>query len=161
MSDHEIFMDMALNYARFSKCVSMSVGCIAVNGRGRLISTGVNGTPAGFDNCCDVHADRGVAHSAWSDKFEIHAEMNCLLEMARSPITFSAVDFYVTHCPCSNCLKHMLGLNSHDAKVRRIIYNEVYYRTPIELLTEQKDTCKLFGVELISIQEAVANDSQR
>lgn len=160
MSKHQIFMDMALNYARFSKCVSMSVGCIAVNERGRIISTGVNGTPAGFDNCCDVHADRGAAHSAWSEKFEIHAEMNCILEMARSAVTFREVTFYATHCACPNCLKHMLAIITPDIKVKAIIYNEVYYRTPVELLTEQKDTCKLFGVELISIQEAVANDSQ-
>jgi dCMP deaminase len=138
----------------------MQVGVIAVNERGRIISTGVNGTPSGFPNCCDVHAKRGVEHSAWSEEFEIHGEMNTLLEMARSTVTFNEVTFYTTHCPCDNCLKHMLGLISPDTKVKRIIYNEVYYRTPIEKLTAQKKTCKLFHVELLSIQEIVANELQ-
>jgi dCMP deaminase len=156
-------MDNAISIARLSKCISMQVGCIAVNERGRIISTGVNGTVSGYKNCCDVHSGRGVEHSSWSEKFEIHAEMNCILEMARSSVTFQSLDLYVTHCPCSNCLKHIIGLRDTSSgaftmNIRNIIYNEVYYRTPIELLLEQKEYCKLFGVNLLSIDEVMKNN---
>ena len=59
MSPHQVFMNIALDLALLSKCVSMKVGVLAVNERGRIIATGVNGTPAGSPNCCDVHKERG------------------------------------------------------------------------------------------------------
>lgn len=161
VSKHQVFMDNALSIAQLSKCVSMQVGVVAVNERGRIIATGVNGTPANFKNCCDVHKERGAEHSAWSELYEIHAEMNTILELARGSATYQMLDFYTTHCPCSNCLKHMVGLHSPDSFVRSIIYNEVYYRTPLELLAQQKEFCLRFGVTLMSIQEAVSNDLKR
>ena len=151
-------MNTALDLAKLSKCVSMQVGVVAVNERGRIIATGVNGTPAGSPNCCDVHAERGPEHSAWSEEHEIHGEMNTIIEMARSSVTFKEITFYSTHCPCNNCLKHMLALTTPDAPVKRIIYNEVYYRTPVGQLTKQENTCKLLNVELLSIQEIVAHE---
>ncbi|MNN87477.1 hypothetical protein D3C81_2050370 [compost metagenome] len=54
----------------------------------------------------------------------------------------------------------MLGLNSPDTKVKRIIYNEVYYRTPAGQLPKQEASCKRLNVELLSIQEIVANELQ-
>lgn len=160
MSKHQVFMNMAIELAGLSKCVSMKVGVLAVNERGRTIATGVNGTSSGSPNCYDVHKERGPEHSAWSEEHEIHGEMNTIIEMARSSVTYKEVTFYSTHCPCNNCLKHMLALSTPDAPVKRIIYNEVYYRTPAGQLTNQKNTCNLLGVELLSIQEIVANELQ-
>lgn len=160
MNKHQVFMNMALDLALLSKCVSMQVGVLAVNERGRIIATGVNGTPSGAPNCCDVHKERGPEHSAWSEEHEIHGEMNTIIEMARSTVKYNEVTFYSTHCPCNNCLKHMLALTTPEAPVKRIIYNEVYYRTPAGQLPKQVNTCKLLNVELLSIQEIVANELQ-
>lgn len=152
---HDINMLKALAEAMQSKCSSMQVGCIAVNERGRTISTGVNGTPSGFVNCNEVFANRCAEHSAWSEKFEIHAEMNCILELTRSSISFKEITFYTTHSPCSNCCKHMIGLAwKGDVVVKSIIYNEVYYKTTEAELTELKNWCTLFSVKLLSIEEA-------
>lgn len=157
MSQHRVFTDVAKSIANLSKCVSMAVGCVAVNERGRIVSTGVNGTASGHVNCCDVHESRGDAHSAWSEQFEIHAEMNCILEMSRSTTRFNEVSFYVTHCPCSNCLKHMIGLIAQGvATVKRIVYNEIYYKTSAELLAQNKAYCNSFGVDLLSVEEIEA-----
>lgn len=157
MNKHQIYMDIALSIAKLSKCVSMQVGCIAVNERGRVVSTGINGTVSGHPNCCEIHSDRGPTHSEWSDKFELHAELNCILEMARSTSSFSRLDFYVTHCPCSNCLKHLLGLQAvGSVEIGNIIYNEVYYRSPPELIIEQVAYCRQFGVDLISLNSIIS-----
>lgn len=160
MNKHQVFMNMAINLADLSKCVSMKVGVLAINERGRTIATGVNGTSSGAPNCCDVHKERGPEHSAWSDEHEIHAEMNTIIEMARSTVTYNEVTFYSTHCPCNNCLKHMLALTTPEQPVKRIIYNEVYYRTPPGQLPKQIVSAKRVGVELLSIQEIVANELQ-
>jgi dCMP deaminase len=155
---HEIFMDNALSIARLSKCISMQVGCIFVNERGRIVSTGVNGTASGYENCSDVHSCRGEEHSSWSEKYEIHAEMNAILEMARSPVIPRELNIYVTHCPCSNCLKHIIGLNTDELTVKRIIFNELYYKTSLETFAEQKRYAAQFGVELTGLRDLLEHE---
>lgn len=145
---------MALELAKESKCISMQVGCLAVNERGRIIGSGVNGSISGADNCCDVHYTRGPEHSAWADEFEVHAEMNTIIEMARMGPRFNEVSFYTTHSPCANCLKHMMALAAKgQVKVNSIVYADKYYRASEESILANKAYCARFGVELASIDE--------
>lgn len=160
MKKHLTFINMAETLSLESKCVSMKVACLAVNERGRIVATGVNGTASGYTNCNQKFNSRCSEHSDWSQLFEIHAEMNCILEMARSTTSFSVLDFYITNSPCDNCLKHMIGLRAQNVEVRNIIFGERYYRTSIEELTEQKTFCSLFGVNLLSIDEALGNKDE-
>lgn len=154
MNKHVTFINIAKELALQSKCVSLNVGCIAVNSRGRIIGSGVNGTISGSKNCCDVHKDRGPEHTEWSDKYEIHAEMNCILEMAKGSTTAKELTFYTSVSPCFNCLKHMMGMKSAgEIDVFAIIYAEQYYRTPDSVIAEQKAFCNEFGVLLASINE--------
>jgi len=46
------FLNMAEAFAELSKAVRQKVGCIIVK-NGQVISNGFNGTPSGFDNCCE------------------------------------------------------------------------------------------------------------
>lgn len=151
---HSVFMNYAKETAKLSKCVSLQVGCVAINERGKPISSGVNGTHSGSVNCNDIFTCRCPEHSAFSEEFEIHAEMNCILEMARTSNSFNRIDFYVTHSPCMNCLKHMIGLIVKDSiTIDNIIYNEVFRKTTPEKLQQQKEYCLKFGVKLLSIEE--------
>ena len=43
----QIYINIAKEFAKFSKCVSYQVGAILVK-NGRIISTGYNGSPSGF-----------------------------------------------------------------------------------------------------------------
>lgn len=50
------YMKMALAMSELSYAIRHKVGAIIVSKDGQVISQGYNGTPAGFDNCCeDVH----------------------------------------------------------------------------------------------------------
>ena len=47
-------------YMKIAKCISElsyanrnKVGCVIVSADGQLISQGFNGTPSGYDNCCE------------------------------------------------------------------------------------------------------------
>jgi len=51
-SKHIIFLKMAKELKSFSKCEKVHVGCIIVNNN-RIITTGVNGSASGHENCCD------------------------------------------------------------------------------------------------------------
>lgn len=126
MNKDSIYMNIAEEYSRFSKCSSLKVGAILVNERGRIISTGVNGTKASTKNCCSRDTSL-MEHIEFSEKYEIHAEMNLLLELIRNNININSdkLTIYTTVSPCWNCLKHILS----TININRIIYKYEYHRT--------------------------------
>lgn len=104
-----------------SKCVSLKVGAILVKD-GRIISTGINGTPTGFINCCSKFTERCDEHTTWSLVHEIHAEMNCILFAAKNGISTNNTIMYVTHEPCQQCLKNLA-----QSGVVKVYYKYKYY----------------------------------
>lgn len=129
---HKIYLKMARDYSQMSKCRKIKVGCVIVN-NGRIVSTGVNGTPKGTCNCTDhfyAHNDEQFAkdHSIWSTEHEVHAEMNALLYAAKSnvEVTNECV-LYCTHEPCNNCLKHIAVIG-----IKQIYYIEKYYNNTVD-----------------------------
>ena len=46
------YLKMALEWARLSYCKRKQVGALIVKDR-TIISDGYNGTPSGFENCCE------------------------------------------------------------------------------------------------------------
>jgi len=117
------YMNIAREVARSSKCVSVQVGAIIVKDD-RIISTGYNGTPKGYTNCCDVWTESGEAHSAWSADHEIHAEMNAIIFAARAGLSIEGGTMYTTLSPCRQCLKHL-----SQAGIQILYYAERYKRT--------------------------------
>ena len=70
------YLRMAREWAKLSHCKRKQVGALIVKNR-MIISDGFNGTPSGFDNCCED--EEGVT------KWEVlHAEANAILKVARS-----------------------------------------------------------------------------
>ena len=78
MLSDKIFIKIANEIASASKCVSKQVGAVIVKD-GRILSTGYNGTPPGYENCCDHWNNEYTSeHHEWSKTYEIHAEMNAI-----------------------------------------------------------------------------------
>ena len=119
-------MDIALQFASQSKCVSRKVGAVLVRG-GRILSTGYNGTPPGWENCCDhfphYGTDQRTDHIEWSTANEVHAEMNALAWAAKEGTPTDKATIYTTVQPCSDCLKNIVA-----AGIIEIIYLEKYDR---------------------------------
>lgn len=148
-SDKQVFMDMTTNLAGLSKCASMHVASMLVNERGRVISTGINGSISGHDNCCELFDGPSDEHSAWSNDYEVHAEMNMILELARSSNTFSKGTVFCTHSPCPNCLKHILALQMKGVcQIDEIIFGTKYYKVSDESLAKQIQYAAKVGVLL-------------
>ena len=57
-----------------------------------IISDGYNGTPSGFDNCCEDENDK----THW---FVLHAEANAILKTAGSTHDCSGATLYLTMSP--------------------------------------------------------------
>lgn len=50
----KVYMKIAENIASLSYSIRNKVGCIIVSEEGQLIAQGFNGTPSGYDNCCEI-----------------------------------------------------------------------------------------------------------
>lgn len=118
------FINIAKEIASASKCVSKQVGAVIVKD-GRILSTGYNGTPAGYKNCCD-HWDGEYTkdHHEWSKTYEIHAEMNALIWAARKGISVEDATIYVTLEPCAECSKNLIA-----SGIKRIVFDKGYEHT--------------------------------
>lgn len=79
-----------------------------------IISDGYNGTPAGFDNCCEN--EKGETH--W---YVLHAEANAILKVAKSTNNCKGATLYLTLSPCKDCSKLIL-----QAGIKRVVYARSY-----------------------------------
>lgn len=120
---HRVYLKMCAELSDLSKCVKHRVGAMIVKDS-RVISTGVNGTPAGYENCCEHFALHSMddekssdEHREWSSIYELHSEMNALLHAAKHGLSVNGATVYCTLEPCFNCLKHMIG-----AGIKEIYY---------------------------------------
>ena len=115
------FINIAKEIATASKCVSKQVGAVIVKD-GRILSTGYNGTPSGYINCCDYWDNKYTKeHHEWSKLYEIHAEMNAIIWAAREGISIKDATIYVTLEPCSECSKNLIA-----SGIKRIVYEQSY-----------------------------------
>ena len=118
------FINIATELSTASKCVSKQVGAVIVKD-GRILSTGYNGTPAGYKNCCDYwDGEYTQEHHEWSKTYEIHAEMNAIIWAARKGISIEGATIYVTLEPCSECSKNLIA-----SGIKRIVYAKAYEHT--------------------------------
>lgn len=107
------YLRMAFEWGKLSHCNRKKVGALIVKGR-MIISDGFNGTPSGFDNCCED--DEGIT------KWEVlHAEANAILKVAGSTQSCKDATLYITLSPCTQCSKLI-----HQAGIKRVVYAKEY-----------------------------------
>ena len=116
------FLDMATSFAKLSKAKRRQVGCIIVKD-GQIISNGYNGTPSGFDNCCEEPVFRDVDDCyVLQTKAEVlHAESNALMKLAMSTNSSKGATMYLTCAPCFDCSKLII-----QSGIVRVVYSEGY-----------------------------------
>lgn len=107
------YLKMALEWAKLSHCERKQVGALIVKDR-MIISDGYNGTPTGYDNCCED--DNGITR--W---YVLHAEANALTKIAKSNHNANGATLYITLSPCKECSKLIL-----QAGIKRVVYLNAY-----------------------------------
>ena len=105
---HECFMQIAYILSLRSTCVRRQVGCVLVDQRGLILSTGYNGVAAGLPHCIDEPCSgAGFASGVGLDMCEaIHAEQNALIQCKDHLKIYTC---YCTTMPCIHCLKMLLN----------------------------------------------------
>ncbi|WP_296634001.1 dCMP deaminase family protein [Polaribacter sp.] len=107
------YLKMALEWGKLSNCKRKQVGALIVKDR-MIISDGFNGTPTGFDNCCEDESG--------ATKWEVlHAEANAILKVASSTQSAKNATLYITLSPCTQCSKLI-----HQAGIKRVVYANAY-----------------------------------
>lgn len=128
------YLRMATEWGKLSYCNRKQVGAIIVRDK-MIISDGYNGTPSGFENCCEDEENL----TKW---YVLHAEANAILKVARSTQSCEGATLYITLSPCKECSKLI-----HQSGIKRVVY-----------LNEYKDTSgvdflRKAGVEAEHLQE--------
>lgn len=127
------YLRMADSWSTLSHCSRKKVGAIIVKDD-MIISDGYNGTPSGFDNCCEN--DLGETH--W---YVLHAEANAILKVAKSTNNSNGATLYLTLSPCKDCSKLVL-----QAGIKRVVYQKAYKDTSGVVFLKEA------GVEIIQIE---------
>jgi dCMP deaminase len=107
------YLKMAKEWAKLSHCTRKKVGALIVKER-MIISDGYNGTPSGFDNCCEDETGATKWHV-------LHAEANAILKVAGSTQSCQDATLYITMSPCKDCSKLIF-----QSGIKRVVYLEQY-----------------------------------
>ncbi len=108
------YLKIAKEWGKLSYCKRKQVGAIIVKNR-MIISDGYNGTPSGFENCCEDQDGQ----TRWD---VLHAEANAILKVARSTQSCEGATLYITLSPCKDCSKLI-----HQSGIVRVVYLEGYH----------------------------------
>ena len=107
------YLRMAQIWAENSYCKRRQVGALIVKEQ-MIISDGYNGTPSGFENCCED--ENNV-----TKPYVLHAEANAISKIACSSNSSKDATMYVTASPCIECAKLII-----QAKIKRVVFSEQY-----------------------------------
>ena len=134
------YLKMALEWAKLSYCKRKQVGALIVKDR-TIISDGYNGTPSGFENCCEDENNK----TKW---YVLHAEANAILKISRSTQSCEGATLYLTLSPCKECSKLIF-----QSGIKRVVYIQDYPDNEGLVFLESA------GVETLKIsQEELEND---
>ncbi len=128
------YLKMAKSWSELSYCQRKKVGAIIVK-NDMIISDGFNGTPSGYDNCCE----NNLGETHW---YVLHAEANAILKVAKSTNNCEGATLYLTLSPCRDCSKLIL-----QAGIKRVVFKMNYKDT--EGVTFLKNA----GIEVVQIEE--------
>ena len=117
---NELFVETTLLFAQRSSCLKAQQAALLIKDN-RIISFGVNGSPAGHINCNEYSEEICGKDSNGSCFLGIHAEANAIGYAARNGIATDGCIMYCTMTPCIACAKLVTA-----AGIKEFYYIERY-----------------------------------
>lgn len=100
----ETYFALAEAWSRRATCPRASVGCVIVDNNGHVLTSGYNGSPRGLPHCSEV----GCLMSGNNCVRTVHAELNAIIQAARTGVSLVGGHLYVTHRPCVRCTQAII-----------------------------------------------------
>ena len=129
-----MYMDIAERVSQMSVGKRAKVGALIVKD-GNIRSFGWNGTPSGFDNCCEeeVHQVCPLESNLVTKPDVVHAEMNAFSKILKSGgASIDGATLYITMSPCFDCAKLII-----QSGIKLVIFRDAYRKTEsIKMLQE-------------------------
>ena len=116
----ELFVETTLLFAKRSSCLKAQQAALLIKDN-RIISFGVNGSPAGHINCNEYSEEICGKDSNGSCFLGIHAEQNAIGYAARNGISTDGCTIYCTQSPCISCAKLVTA-----AGIKEFLYIDRY-----------------------------------
>jgi len=110
---NELFIETTLLFAKRSSCLKAQQAALLVKDN-RIISFGINGSPARHINCSDHSEAICGKDSNGSCFLGIHAEANAIGYAARNGISTAGCTIYCTQSPCISCAKLIVASGIKD-----------------------------------------------
>lgn len=140
---NRFYIDVLNSLKTYSTCSRLQVAAILVKDS-RILSSGYNGVAKGCCECNKMYARSSDGkilftnyltkhvtsmneaqyrkeHHEFADKYEIHAEMNCLGFALKNNTDISGAQLYLTTSPCLNCSKLIIV-----SGIKEVYYLEEY-----------------------------------
>jgi len=167
-----LYRNILEEYEDLSTCSRLHVAALLVK-QGVVLSVGYNGVAAGKTHCneiftvdadgqhvindlctrCANHVTAEAwydAHHEFSERNEIHAEVNCLMSALKNNVNIDGCSLLVSYSPCINCAKMIVA-----SGIKNVIFTKIYDRSD-EGLKYLKEN----GVNVIELNEAEHADIQ-
>ncbi len=143
---NDYFMKITEDVSERATCVKRKVGAIIVKNN-RILSTGYNGAPKGFDHCTDDTCIRKQMNVPSGQRHELcrglHAEQNAIVQAAVHGVSIEGSTMYCNYQPCAICVKMII-----NAGIIKLVYAGGY---PDELAEEMLKESKLQVVKHESV----------
>ena len=102
---HDIFTEATILFSKRSSCVKAQQAALLIKDN-RIVSFGVNGSPAGLLNCKEEGGEEVCGKDSNGSCFlGINAEQNAIGYAARNGINTEGCIIYCTQTPCISCAK--------------------------------------------------------
>lgn len=124
--------ELAKQVASWSKDPSKKIGAVAVSKTNRILCTGYNGFPRGFDDSEERYNDRETKY-----KYVVHAEKNLIYNACWEGITLSGAMVYVWGLPvCSECAKGLIQVGISELILSSQCFDVPKWNESFELTKE-------------------------
>jgi len=130
------FLEMARQYASWSKDPSSKIGAVCVDAdTRRILSGGYNGFPRNIRDTTSRLNDREKKY-----KYVVHAEMNAIYNATRSGISLDGAHLYCYGLPvCSECAKGIIQVG-----IQRVVCSYDNSKTSTKWTDSWSDTLDIF-----------------
>ena len=131
------FFDLAEYISGWSKDRSTKVGAVIVKDN-RIISTGYNGFPAGFNDDIDSRHERPVKYN-----YTEHSERNAIYNAARKGDSTKDATIYLQWFPCADCARGIIQSGIIKVVCTKPDFNHERWGESFKMSYEMLTECKI------------------